>query len=102
MNEDNLLEAPKLPDGYRFEVKADSELRGFWVILQKRKRVLGVLPLWEWLHKEFCFDVGDHPANEVQAAMKYLSLFVDDDKKHVAPYEGIEGVYPPKRYIGNK
>lgn len=102
MNDNNLLEAPKLPDGYRFEVKTASAQKGFWVILQKRKRVLGVLPLWECLHEEFCFGVGDYSANEVQDAMKHLSLFVDDDKECVAISKSIAGTYPPKRYIGKE
>lgn len=102
MNDNNLLEAPKLPDGYRFKVVAACELKGFWVILQKRRRVLGVLPLWEGLHEEFCFGVGDYSANEVQDAMKRLSLLVDDDKERVALSKSIAGTYPPKRYIGKE
>lgn len=102
MDDNDLLEAPKLPDGYRFKVVADPEGRGFRVTLQKKERMLLMLPVWRTVHREFCWGIDSYSGREVHATMHALSLLIDKKKARSSMVRNIEGVYPPKRYVGKE
>lgn len=95
MDDNNLLEAPKLPDGYRFKVTHSEHNGCVRVILQRRNKFL-LFPFWDDISSCTTF------ANPISVRDMMDKLMGLHTERLVAARTGaaIQGIYPPKRFIG--
>lgn len=94
-----VIEAPELPNGYRFKVRLDSE-NDVVIALQKRTwlgtwKTLGI----DW-SRSSSYKAKGEQVLEVQRRMRMLALENSLDIEVLNETESLIGVYPPRKIIG--
>lgn len=98
MSSSNLMvEAPPLPSGMRFVVKAavDGDVK---VVLERKRKWVG----WEVVSHYWCTSYRHNPVTpeRVRTAMFFLIDSHARQRQRRAALESLTGIYPPRKVIG--